>query len=70
MLDVPDKMHKGVKKKKVPLKMKIHALEVNPPPASAYSITEQHNLPAVDFSLLKLKPSNANQQILFEVTSS
>lgn len=50
--------------------MKIYALEVNPPPASAYSITEQHNLPAVDFSLLKLKPSNANQQILFEVTSS
>lgn len=50
--------------------MKIHALEANPLPASACSITEQHNLPAVDFSPPKLKPYNANQQILFEGTSS
>lgn len=50
--------------------MKRYALEANPLPASAYSITEQHNLPAVDFSLLKLKPYSANQQIQSEVISS
>lgn len=50
--------------------MERYALEVNPLPASAYSITEQHNLPTVDFSLLKLKPYNANQQMQSEATSS
>lgn len=54
--------------------MKIYALEVNPSPTSAYStlicITEQYSLPALDFSLLKLKPYNANHQIQSEVTSS
>lgn len=50
--------------------MKRYALEMNPLPASVYSITEQHNLPAVDFSLLKLKPYSADQQMQSEVTSS
>lgn len=54
--------------------MKIYALELYPPLASAYStlicITEQYSLPALHFSLLKLKPYNANQQIQSEVTSS
>lgn len=50
--------------------MKRGALEENPLPSSAYSITEQHNLPAVDLSVPKLKPYNANQQIQSAVTSS
>lgn len=65
-------LHKGeLKKTKSPIK---NENICSAPPASAYStlicITEQYSLPALDFSLQKLKPYNANQQIQSEVTSS